>query len=321
MCCFNTIPFARIEGVRVGNCQDDAAKTGVTVFYFPDKAYGAVSVLGGGPAAREASLADPERNLNPLDALVFAGGSSYGLEASHGVMSCLEQNGVGYDTGPALVPLVCQSDIYDLTYGRADVRPDKAMGFKACMEALRATSPESGNIGAGTGATVGKAKGMLQAQKSGIGYSACCMGRLQVGVAAVVNAYGDIYNKGEKIAGMTTPDRKDYIDALDALLESRPKDLLTGNTSLVAVFTNADFRPVELKKIANMALPGMARAIRPVFTMADGDTIYAVSVGKDRVNADVNIVGVLAAELIEEAIRDAVRSSALPDSEFLSNVR
>lgn len=315
-----TVPFSDLKGISVGNAQDNEAKTGVTVFYFPETACAAVKVLGGGPASRETPLLDAERSNTPINALVLGGGSAFGLEASHGVMKCLEEAGIGYDTGYALVPIVCQSDIYDLSYGKADVRPDIAMGYEACKKALQTNHVESGNIGAGTGATVGKAKGMGQSQKSGIGYAAAQIGDLMVGVAALVNAYGDIYYRGEKIAGMTGSKRSEFQDAAETLFATQPHNLFTGNTTLVAVFTNGDFDTAALKKIANMSSAGFARAIRPVFTMADGDTIYAVSVGKDKVAANVNVAGTLAADLVEEAIRDAVVSSKIPEEEFLKNI-
>lgn len=314
------IPFCDIQGLLVGNAQDKQAQTGVTVFCFPQMADVAVNVLGGGPAARESELANPERNSPGLNALVFAGGSSYGLEASHGVMQWLEEHGIGYDTGPCLVPIVCQSDIYDLTYGRADIRPDKAMGYAACADAFSGGQPLSGNAGAGTGATVGKARIIKQAQKGGIGYAAARLGDLVVGAAIVTNSYGDIYFEGKKIAGMTDVSRKVFEDAAEALYELQPTDLLTGNTTIAAVFTNGRFSPTELKKIANMAAAGMARSIRPVFTMADGDTIYALSIRGDRVQADINVTGSLAADMIGLAIKDAVESARVSDEEFLSNI-
>lgn len=314
------IPFCDIQGLLVGNAQDKQAQTGVTVFCFPHMADVAVNVLGGGPAARESELANPERNSPGLNALVFAGGSSYGLEASHGVMQWLEEHGIGYDTGPCLVPIVCQSDIYDLTYGRADIRPDKAMGYAACADAFSGGQPLSGNAGAGTGATVGKARIIKQAQKGGIGYAAARLGDLVVGAAVVTNSYGDIYFEGKKIAGMTNESRTGFEDAAEALYELQPSDLLTGNTTIAAVFTNGRFSPTELKKIANMAAAGMARSIRPVFTMADGDTIYALSIRGDRVQADINVAGSLAADMIELAIKDAVESARVSDEEFLSNI-
>lgn len=314
------VPFCDIQGLLVGNAQDKQAQTGVTVFCFPHMADVAVNVLGGGPAARESELANPERNSPGLNALVFAGGSSYGLEASHGVMQWLEEHGIGYDTGPCLVPIVCQSDIYDLTYGRADIRPDKAMGYAACADAFSGGQPISGNAGAGTGATVGKARIIKQAQKGGIGYAAARLGDLVVGAAVVTNSYGDIYFEGKKIAGMTDVSRKVFEDAAEALYELQPTDLLTGNTTIAAVFTNGRFSPTELKKIANMAAAGMARSIRPVFTMADGDTIYALSIRGDRVQADINVAGSLAADMIGLAIKDAVESARVSDEEFLSNI-
>lgn len=314
------VPFCDIQGLLVGNAQDKQAQTGVTVFCFPHMADVAVNVLGGGPAARESELANPERNSPGLNALVFAGGSSYGLEASHGVMQWLEEHGIGYDTGPCLVPIVCQSDIYDLTYGRADIRPDKAMGYAACADAFSGGQPLSGNAGAGTGATVGKARTIKQAQKGGIGYAAARLGDLVVGAAVVTNSYGDIYFEGKKIAGMTDVSRKVFEDAAEALYELQPTDLLTGNTTIAAVFTNGRFSPTELKKIANMAAAGMARSIRPVFTMADGDTIYALSIRGDRVQADINVTGSLAADMIGLAIKDAVESARVSDEEFLSNI-
>ena len=164
-------PFSLLQGVSVGNAQDNDAKTGVTVFFFPQASMASAVVLGGGPASREVPLLDPQRNTQPLNALVFSGGSAYGLAASDGVANCLEEHGNGYDTGFGLVPIVCQSCILDLSYGNGNVRPDREMGYKACQNAIAANSPLSGNVGAGTGATVGKPSGMASAQKSGIGYA------------------------------------------------------------------------------------------------------------------------------------------------------
>ena len=315
--------FARLDGVQAGNAQDDAAATGVTVFFFPKPAMASAVVLGGGPASRELPLLDPERNTQPLNALVFSGGSAHGLAAADGVMQCLEQAGYGYDTGFGLVPIVCQSDIFDLSYGDGTVRPDREMGMRACEDAMRGHHPLSGNIGAGTGATVGKAAGMARSQKSGIGYAAARLGELEVGVSVVVNALGDIFAEGRKIAGMTTPDRRAFASAEEEVLRIQASDLITGakNTTLASVFTNGDFDTASLKKVAAIASAGMARSIRPVFTMADGDTVYAVSTGSRKVRTDVNTVGILAAIVLEKAIADAVTASRIPDEAFLSRIR
>ncbi len=180
-----SLPFSLLQGVGVGNAQDNDAKTGVTVFFFPKASMASAIVLGGGPASREVPLLDPQRNTQPLNALVFSGGSAYGLAASDGVANCLEEHGHGYDTGFGLVPIVCQSCIFDLSYGKSNVRPDREMGYKACQSAIAGNSPLSGNVGAGTGATVGKPGGMASAQKSGIGYAAARLGKLEVGVPSL----------------------------------------------------------------------------------------------------------------------------------------
>ena len=319
------IPFSDIKGLRIGNAQDDRAKTGVTVFYFPTPATAAVKILGGGPASRETPLLDPDRNSLPLNALVFGGGSAYGLAAADGVMRRMEEIGAGYDTGVGIVPIVCQSDIFDLSYGDGSVRPDREMGYRAASEAVKRNDPRSGNVGAGTGATIGKPYGIAQALKSGIGYAACRVGDVEVGVAVVVNAMGDVYEGETKISGLLSKDRDVFLSAEDAVMAVGQSEGFPGsgatNTTLAAVFTNADFDVPSLRKVAAMAANGMSRAIRPVFTMWDGDTIYALSVGTGKVQADVNAVGTLAAKVMEKAIVDAVRSSRVPESDFLSNIK
>lgn len=315
-----SLPFSRLQGVSVGNAQDNDAKTGVTVFFFPNASMASAVVLGGGPASREVPLLDPQRNTQPLNALVFSGGSAYGLAASDGVARCLEEHGKGYDTGFGLVPIVCQSCIFDLSYGKGTVRPDREMGYEACLRAIEGNSPLSGNVGAGTGATVGKPGGMALAQKSGIGYAAARLGQLEVGVAVVVNALGDIFQDGEKIAGMTTADRKGFVSAEYALLKNQYSDLIAGNTTIAAVFTNARLDVSDLQKVANIASTGMARCIRPVFTMADGDTVYAVSLSGGDVQSDVNTIGVLASLVMEKAIADAVLSGKITEEEYLANI-
>ncbi len=313
-------PFTQLQGVSVGNAQDNDAKTGVTVFFFPKASMASAVVLGGGPASREVPLLDPQRNTQPLNALVFSGGSAYGLAASDGVANCLEEHGHGYDTGFGLVPIVCQSCIFDLSYGKGNVRPDRKMGYNACQNAIAGNSPLSGNVGAGTGATVGKPGGMASAQKSGIGYAAARLGRLEVGVAVVVNALGDIFQDSEKIAGMTTADRNGFVSAEQALLMNQYSDLIAGNTTIAAVFTNASLSVADLQKVANIASTGLARCIRPVFTMADGDTVYAISLSGGNVQSDVNTIGVLASLVMEKAIADAILSSKIPEEEYLANI-
>jgi L-aminopeptidase/D-esterase-like protein len=188
------------------------------------------------------------------------------------------------------------------------------MGYAACEASFTANNPLSGSVGSGTGATVGKAAGLALAQKAGIGYAAVQMGPLQIGVAVVLNSYGDIFYRGKKIAGM----QSDESDSYTMLLQTAEENLFistpsgTTNTTLVAIFTNGDFTPAQLKHLSQMASAGLARSISPAFTTADGDTVYAISVGADeeKVPANLNAVGALSACLVEEAIADAVYSAS-----------
>lgn len=310
-----------IADLRIGHASDENAKTGVTVLYFPQGAKVGCDISGGGPASRETPLALPMTADNPINAIVLSGGSAYGLAASDGVMKYLEQQGVGYPTGAALVPLVVQSCIYDLGYGSADVRPDAKMGEEACRQAFSCTSSKSGNIGAGVGAAVGKLYGMKQAMKSGLGIAAVKIGPLQVAAIVVVNALGDIFNpkNGRKIAGLKTSDRSGYLDSAQEMYRfMEPHDPFTGNTTIGAIVTNAKFTKGEMNKIAAMTRCAYARCINPVGTMADGDSIYAASTGK--IFADINVVGTLAAEVMADAIQDAIQASHIPDKEFLQIV-
>ena len=297
-----------LKGLRIGNAQDDQAKTGVTVLLFDKGAKVGVDVSGGGPASRETHLADPTTADNPINAVVLAGGSAYGLAAADGVMRYLEEHGIGYDTGYARVPLVCQSCIYDLGFGSAGVRPDAAMGYEACEDA-KANHPRSGNTGAGCGATVGKLCGMERASKSGLGIYAVRLGRLEMAAVVVVNALGDIFDpeNGKKIAGLRSEDGSGFADTREELYKlSKRTDMFTGNTTIGAVITNGKFSKAEMNKIASMTRNAYARCINPVGTLADGDTIYAASVGD--VEADINVAGTLAAQVMERAIVNAIHA-------------
>ena len=315
------ISLSDIPEIRIGHESDNNAKTGVTVLYFPNGASVGCDISGGGPASRETPLAMPETANNPINAIVLGGGSAYGLAAADGVMRCLEEHGIGYDTGFARVPLVCQSDIFDLSYGSAAIRPDAAMGYHACEQALSHSSDEMGNVGCGTGATVGKINGMECADKSGFGWAATRLGQLTVAAVVCVNALGDIYrvSDGKKIAGLHTADRTAFADSVSAFYQNiAPRDLFTGNTTIGAVITNAAFDKAQLCKIASMTRNAYARCIRPVGTMADGDTIYAASIGD--VKADINLVGILSAEIMAQAIENAVTHSKISEEEYLRNI-
>lgn len=307
------ISITEIEGLRIGNAQDLNAMTGVTVLRFDEGAKAGCDISGGGPASRETPLTSPVTADNPINAIVLSGGSAFGLAASDGVMRYLEEHGIGYDTGFAKVPLVCQSCIYDLGIGRADVRPDAAMGYAACEDAEK-NQPESGIIGAGTGASVGKIYGREYATKTGLGIYAVSAGSLKVAAVVVLNALGDIYDPstGEKIAGPKLPGMDGFADSREALYKlSQQTDLFrakNSNTTIGAIITNGEFSKAELNKIASMTRSAYSRCINPVGTMADGDSIYAASCGP-RVPADVNMTGTLAAEVMAEAIQIAVKAA------------
>lgn len=303
------IAITDMPEVSIGNVQSDEAKTGVTVLLFDKKgAVVGVDISGGGPASRETPLTSPVTADNPINAIVLSGGSAYGLAAADGVMRCLEDHGIGFETGYAKVPLVCQSCIYDLGYGSATVRPDSAMGYAACEKALAGGNPSCGSVGAGTGATVGKICGMERAMKSGLGMYAVELGELRMAAVVVVNALGDIFDPstGKKIAGLLTADGTSFGDSCEELWKmGRRENLFTGNTTIGAVFTNGKFNKAQMNKIASMTRNAYARCINPVGTMADGDSIYAASAGD--VEADLNVAGTLAAHVMERAIVAAIR--------------
>lgn len=303
------IAITDMPEVSIGNVQSDEAKTGVTVLLFDKKgAVVGVDISGGGPASRETPLTSPVTADNPINAIVLSGGSAYGLAAADGVMRCLEDHGIGFETGYARVPLVCQSCIYDLGYGSATVRPDSAMGYAACEMALAGGNPSCGSVGAGTGATVGKICGMERAMKSGLGMYAVELGDLRMAAVVAVNALGDIFDPstGKKIAGLRTADGTSFGDSCEELWKmGRRENLFTGNTTIGAVFTNGKFNKAQMNKIASMTRNAYARCINPVGTMADGDSIYAASAGD--VEADLNVAGTLAAYVMERAIVAAIR--------------
>ena len=302
------ISITEIRGVRIGQIEDKKAGTGCTVFISEKGMHAGLDVRGGGPALRESGLLDPLTAAQKIHGIVLAGGSAFGLGTADGVMRALEEKGIGYDVGVTKVPLVVQADLFDLTVGDAAVRPDAAMGYEAARQALEGGSYRDGNYGAGCGATVGKIAGMDYCMKSGIGSYAMQLGPLQLGAVVVVNALGDIFDRrtGAQIAGLLTENKKSLRRTADYMSRDTRKtdNKFTGNTTLAIVLTNARFEKAQLCKIAGMAQDGMARAIEPVHTSADGDSVFAVSLGT--VEADQDLVGMLAAEAVSEAIVRAV---------------
>lgn len=305
------ISIKDISGLSIGQTENAEAGTGCTVFISKDGMAAGLDVRGGGPASRESELLDPLAAATSIHAIVLSGGSAYGPGAADGVMKYLEEKDIGYDTGVAKVPLVVQSDLFDLSVGDGSVRPDADMGYEAARTAMESPNYQDGNYGAGCGASVGKIAGMDTCMKAGIGSYAVQIGDLKIGAVVAVNALGDIYDwhTGKKIAGLLTEDGKGFRDTMEYMaLDTSSKDnKFTGNTTLGVVVTNASFSKSQLCKIAGMTHDGYARSIRPVHTTADGDSIYAVSVGE--VQADQDLVGSLSAAVMSEAIKRAVYSA------------
>ena len=305
------ISIREIKGLCIGQTEDADAGTGCTVLVCERGMAAGLDIRGGGPASRDTHLLDPLTAAQSIHAVVLGGGSAFGLGAADGVMAYLEKRDIGFDVGVTKVPLVAQSDIFDLTVGDKSVRPDRAMGYAAAKNAMEAPNYRDGNYGAGCGATVGKLAGMETCMKSGIGSYAIQLGPLQIGAVVVVNALGDVYDwkTGRKVAGLLTPDKKGFRDSVALMQESIAvhENRFAENTTIGAVVTNAAFTKPQLCKIAGMAHNGYARSIRPVHTSADGDSIYALSVGD--VSADMDLVGTLAAEVMSEAILRAVTSA------------
>ena len=305
---YKEIPVTDIQNIRIGQAENAAAGTGCTVFICENGMRAGLDVRGGGPASRESELLKPLAAAQYIHAIVLSGGSAFGLGAANGVMEYLEARDIGFDVGVTKVPLVVQSDLFDLTVGECSVRPDAAMGYEAARRAMEDPNYQDGNYGAGCGATVGKICGMSTCMKTGIGSFAIELGGLQIGAVVAVNALGDIYDwkTGQKIAGLLAPDGKSFRSTEEELARriTKIENRFANNTTLGVVLTNASFGKAQLCKIAGMAQDGFARSIRPVHTTADGDSIYAVSLGD--IDADQDLVGALGAEVMSEAIKRAV---------------
>ncbi len=299
-----------ISGIKVGHATNEKARTGCTVILCGAGAVAGVDVRGAAPGTRETDAIRPGGLVEKVHAVLLTGGSAFGLDAAGGVMQFLEERSIGFPAGPVRVPIVPSAVIFDLSVGDPKVRPDREMGYRACMNATSAQVPV-GQVGAGTGATVGKGPG-LQPSNGGVG-SACraLKSGLVVGAIVVVNAVGNIINPttGKIVAGAKHPETGEFVDIVEQLSEQGERNLFqtpNTNTTIGVVGTNAALSPTEVTKVAQIAHDGLARTIRPVHTMSDGDTIFALSVPIHR-DAPVNTVGIIGAEVMAEAVCRAVR--------------
>jgi len=315
----NTITDVR--GIEVGHAQNEEALTGCTVILCRKGAVAGVDVRGGAPGTRETDLLNPINLVQKVHAIVLAGGSAFGLDAASGVMRYLEEQKIGFNTGVAKVPIVPSAILYDLNLGRADVRPDSAMGYLAASQASSAPSAK-GNIGAGTGASVGKMFGNGLSMKAGLGTASMDIGGgVVVGAIVAVNAWGDVLDPqtNEILAGLRSGKagplrvgKKEYFADTLAMLKSPVGRSILGlasraNTVIGVVATNASLTKAQATKVAQMAHNGIARTVRPAHTMLDGDVIFALSTGTKK--ADVSTIGAFAAEVMVEAIVRGVKSA------------
>lgn len=292
-----------IPGIKVGLVTDKEAATGVTVILIEGGARAGVEVRGSAPGTRETDLLRPGQLVEQVQAILLAGGSAFGLDAAAGVMRYLEEKKEGFPVGPYSIPIVPGAVLFDLFIGSGDIRPDAEMGYRACKEASSAPVAE-GSVGAGTGATVAKINGPLQAVKSGQGSAAIQNRDLIVAALVVVNAFGDVYDRqGYLLAGPRDPETIKMCKTMDLLIDHEQTGF-PGNTTLAVVATNASLQGTALTKVCQLAHDGLARSIWPVHTMWDGDTVFALS--KGGVEADINLVGLLAAEAVSTAVERAI---------------
>jgi L-aminopeptidase/D-esterase-like protein len=308
-----------VPGIAVGQADDPVALTGCTVILCEKGAVGGVDQRGGAPGTRETDALRPMHLVQKAHAVVLAGGSAFGLDAATGVMKWLEERGVGFNTGVARVPIVPAAILFDLAIGNPAIRPDAAMGYRACQAASN-TKPKEGNAGAGMGCTVGKILGPKQGMKGGIGTASVDLGGgAVVGAMVAVNAFGDVLENGKIVAGARSAEVGPlrlgapgyFADSLLVMKNLVGKAIMAfaakGNTVIGVVATNARLDKEEANKVAQMAHDGLARVIRPAHTLLDGDTIFSLATGDKAV--DVNIVGAYAAEAVAQAILNGVRAS------------
>jgi L-aminopeptidase/D-esterase-like protein len=331
-----------VPGILVGHDTDLAAGTGCTVVRCAWPALGAVDVRGGAPGTRETDLLDPRCMMTEVHAVVLTGGSAFGLAAADGVMRALAEEGVGFDAGPARVPIVPAAVLFDLGLGRADVRPDAASGMRAARAAAGGPIAQ-GTVGVGTGATVGKMAGPAHAVKGGVGSASEQLPDGHVIAALVaVNALGDIYDAetGQLLAGARSPSGQRWLADDIAAARSGAQTLpapesppVPGTqTTLAIIATDAPFTKAELAKLAQMAHDGLALAIRPVHTPFDGDTVFALSTARDAAPAapagalPLALAGATAAQTLARAVANAIRAAtalhgvpALHDIPFAHN--
>jgi L-aminopeptidase/D-esterase-like protein len=301
-----------VAGVEVGHFTETRRPTGCSVVVVRGGAVAGVDVRGAAPGTRETDLLAPTNVVDTVHAILLAGGSAWGLDAAAGVMRWLEEHGIGYPAGPVRVPIVAGAVLFDLMVGDASIRPDAQAGYQACQRAS-ARPPAQGNVGAGTGATVGKIFGMDRAMRGGIGSASVTLDGVTVGALVACNAVGDVIDPrtGQVIAGARTCNGKALLDSRRALLrgDSLTPILAGANTTIGVIATDALITKAQACRLATVGHDGLARSINPVHTMSDGDTLFALGTGRAGKTLGMMTLATMAAEATAQAVLKAVRSA------------
>ena len=284
-----------VAGIEVGHFTHPRRPTGCSVVLARGGAVAGVDVRGAAPGTRETDLLDPCNAVNTVHAVLLSGGSAWGLDAASGVMRWLESQGIGLDVGSALVPIVPAAVLFDLLVGDAHIRPDAQAGYAACQVAS-SQPPAEGNVGAGTGAAIGKMFGMPFAMKGGIGTASVTLDGVAVGAL---------------IAGARTGDGAGLRDTRRSLLRGEPPlPILAGtNTTIGVIATDAQLTKAQARRLAMAGHDGLARSINPAHTLSDGDTLFAMSTGLAPRTPGMTVLCVMAAEAVARATVRAVRAA------------
>lgn len=300
------IKISDIKGIRIGHAENLEGGTGVTAIISDNGATAGADVRGGGPATFQTDCLRSENTIEIIQCVLLTGGSGYGARAVTGALRYLEENEIGFKTDEGVVPIICGASIYDLELGDSKCRPDADMGYEACKNSEK-NDPREGAAGAGAGATAGKLRGSGYMMKTGQGIYAAQQGNLKIGAIAVVNALGDIIDveTGRPLAGMLNLSKDGIADTVAEMIEGVEidRDVYNTNTTISCIITNAKITKTQCNKLASVAHNAYAKAIHPVHTGADGDTIFVLATGEVDVYPDA--LGVFATEVLAKAINRA----------------
>ncbi len=298
-----------VVGIEVGHFTDARRPTGCTVIIAREGAVAGVDVRGAAPGTRETDLLNPANLVDRVHAVLLAGGSAWGLDAASGVMQWLEENNIGLPVGFGLVPIVPAAVLFDLPVGDARIRPDARAGYQACLAASH-DAPANGNVGAGAGALVGKVFGLARAMRGGLGSASVTVDGITVGAIIACNAMGDVIDPAtaQPLAGARTADGTALLNSRVAILAGElPQTILPGtNTTIGVIATDAILTKCQAQRLALVAHDGLARAINPVHSPSDGDTLFALGTGRAGRSASMLVLGTMAAEATARAVVCAV---------------